>query len=196
MARTVPAAILTALTQPEVAPFYAVEMLFDVRTGTDLDGNPFTYGPIRLWTGYGDRVIDGQTYQGAGDLLTISGLEEVNDLSAKAASITISGIPSEYVALALKEPYQRRTCRILWGVTNVSDFVEVFSGKMNQMPIEDSGESSVITILVESKLVELGRALVRRYTHESQQSRYPGDTFFSFVADIQDKGIPWGRKEE
>lgn len=195
MARTVPAAILAALAEPEVQPFYAVEMLFDTRTGTDIDGNPYTYGPVRLWTGYGDRLIDGQTYQGAGNLLSISGLEEVNDLSAKSAAVIVSGIPSEYVSLALKQPYQRRTCRILWGVRDVDDFVEVFSGKMNQMPIEDSGESSTITITVESKLVELGRALVRRYTHESQQARYPGDTFFSFVADIQDKGVPWGRKE-
>ena len=183
MARSVPAAILSALADPEVYPFYAVEMMFDT-------------APVRLWTGYGDRTIDGQTYLGAGDLMSISGLEEDNDLSAKSASITITGIPSEYVSIALQEPYQRRTCRILFGVSNVDDFVEVFAGKMNQMPIEDSGETSIITLTVESKLVELGRAIVRRYTHESQQARYPGDTFFSFVADIQDKGIPWGRKED
>lgn len=195
MARSVPAAILTALAQPEVQPFYAVEMLFDTRSGTDLDGNPIDYGPIRLWTGYGDRIIDGETYLGAGDLLAISGLEEVNDLSAKSASITVSGIPSELVSLALIEPYQRRSCRILFGVSNVDDFVEVFAGKMNQMPIEDSGDTSTITLTVESKMVELNRARVRRYTHESHQARHPGDTFFSFVADIQDKGIPWGRKE-
>ena len=196
MARSVPAAILSALAQPEVQPFYAVEMMFDTRSGTDVDGNPFTYGPVRLWTGYGDRTIDGQTYLGAGDLLAISGLEEVNDLSAKSASITVSGVPVELVSLALKEPYQRRDCRILFGVSNVDDFVEVFAGKMNQMPIEDSGDASTITLTVESKMVELGRARIRRYTHESHQARHPGDTFFSFVADIQDKGIPWGRKED
>jgi hypothetical protein len=67
---------------------------------------------------------------------------------------------------------------------------------MNQMPIEDSGDASTITLTVESKMVELGRARIRRYTHESHQARHPGDTFFSFVADIQDKGIPWGRKED
>jgi len=195
MARNVPAAILTALTQPEVYPFYAVEMLFDTRSGTDLDGNPIDYGPVRLWTGYGNKTIDGETYLGAGDLLAVSGLEEVNDLSAKSASITLTGMPGEIVSLAIKEPYQRRSCRILFGVSNVDDFVEVFAGKMNQMPIEDSGDTSTITLTVESKMVELNRARVRRYTHESHQARHPGDTFFSFVADIQDKGIPWGRKE-
>ena len=181
MSRTIPAAIITALGQPAVYPFYAVEMLFDS-------------GAVRLWTGYANRTIDGQTYIGAGTLLSISGLEEVNDLSAKSATIALDGISSSVVSLSLAEPYQRRSCRILWGVTDVSDFVEVFAGYMNTMQIEDSGETSNITLTVESKLIELNRPRARRYTHESQQSRYPGDTFFSFVADIQDKDIPWGRK--
>lgn len=181
MARSIPAAILSALTQPEVYPFYAVEMLFDS-------------GSIRLWTGYTDRTINGQTYIGSGNLLSISGIDEVNDLSAKSATISLNGIASSIVSLALTEPYQRRQCRILWGVTNVDDYVEVFGGYMNTMSIEDSGETSNITLTVESKLIELNRPRVRRYTHESQKSRYPTDTFFSFVADLQDRDIVWGRK--
>lgn len=181
MARSIPAAILAALGQPEVYPFYAVEMLFDS-------------GAIRLWTGYGDRTIGGETYLGAGSVMSISGIDEVNDLSAKSATISLNGILSSIVSLALSEPYQRRVCRILWGVTNVSDFVEVFGGYMNTMAIEDSGETSNITLTVESKLIELNRPRVRRYTHESQKSRYPTDTFFSYVADLQDKDIVWGRK--
>lgn len=181
MSRSIPAAILTALAQPEVYPFYAVEMLFDS-------------GAVRLWTGYDDRTIDGQIYVGTGSLLTISGLDEVNNLSAKQATITMAGLSSTIVSLSLAEPYQRRACRILWGVTNVDDFVEVFGGYMNTMAIEDDANTSTVTLVVDSKLVELNRPRVRRYTHESQQSRYPGDTFFSFVADLQDKQIPWGRK--
>lgn len=182
MARPVPAALLSALAQPEVFPFYAVEMLFDT-------------APVRFWTGYGDRTVGANLYLGAGNLLTISGLEEVADLSAKSASITLSGIDNSIVALALAEPYQRRICNIYFGVSNVADVVEVFSGYMNVMSVEDSGETSTISLSIESKLVELSRARIRRYTHESQQARHPGDTFFSFVADLQDKSVVWGRKE-
>lgn len=181
MSRTVPAAILTALAQPEVQPFYAVEMLFDT-------------APLRFWTGLGDRTIDGETYTGAGNLLRIDGMEEASDLTAVSTTISLNGVPSSIVSLALVEPYQRRFCRVLFGVQNVADAVEVFSGFMNTMTIEDSGETSAIELLVDSKLVELERARVRRYTHESQQSRYPGDTFFSYVADLQDRDIVWGRK--
>ena len=176
MARTVPADILTALTQPEVQPFYAVEI--------DLDS-----APLRLWTGYGERTIDGDTYTGGGDLVNISGLEEVADLSAKNITLSISGMPPEVVSLALQEPYQRRKVRVLWGVRDVDDFVEVFSGSLNQMVIEDGAESGTISVTVDSKLVELERASNRRYTSLSHKTRYPNDTFFDFVAQIQDKGV-------
>jgi hypothetical protein len=183
MSRTIPAALLTALGQPNVAPFYAVEFDFDT-------------APVRFWTGYGDRTIKGNTYIGAGSLIGIGGLEEVADLSAKSATITLSGVPVELVSLALQEPYQNRACRILFGVTDVADVIEVFGGFMDVMTIEDSGETSTISLTVESKLVQLERAKELRYTNESQRALFPNDTFFSFVADLQDKEVVWGRSAQ
>ena len=182
MARSIPAGLLTALTQASIQPYYAVEMLFDT-------------APLRFWSGLGDRTIDGQTYLGAGSLMRISELEEVGDLSAKSATVTFSGIPSELVSLALVEPYQRRVCRILLGEVSSSAAIEMFSGKMNTMTIEDAPDSAIIQLTIESRLVELGRAKPRRYNHESHIARYPGDNFFSYVADLQDRQIPWGRKQ-
>jgi hypothetical protein len=98
------------------------------------------------------------------------------------------------VSLALQEPYQNRACRILFGVTNVADVIEVFGGFMDVMTIEDSGETSTISLTVESKLVQLERAKELRYTNESHRALFPSDTFFSFVADLQDKEVVWGRK--
>lgn len=213
MSRTVPAALLAALERPQVQPFYAVEMLFDS-------------GSVRLWTGYGNRIIGGETYVGAGSLINIEGLAEVADLSAKAITISLSGVASELVSLALQEPYQRRRCRVYFGAIPyesnadwilfsgawsdvgvwVDDAfwkdasfsveliaVEVFSGSLNTMPIEDSGETSVITATVDSKLVETEKASNLRYTSETQKSRYNGDTFFDYVSAIQDADIVWGR---
>lgn len=184
MSRTVPAALLTALAQPEVQPFYAVELLFDS-------------GAVRLWTGYGDRTVGGQTYVGAGTLLNIEGLSEVADLSAKAITISLSGIAGELVSLALQEPYQRRRCKVFFGAVNVADVVEVFSGQVNTMPIEDSGETSIIATTIDSKLVETEKASNLRYTSEIQKSRNNGqfaaDTFFDYVSAIQDADIIWGR---
>lgn len=182
MARSIPVGLLTALTGAAIQPYYAVEMMFDT-------------APLRFWSGLGDRVIEGNTYLGAGSLMNISDLEEVGDLSAKSATITLSGIPSELVSLALVEPYQRRLCRILLGEVSASEAIEMFSGKMNTMTIEDAPETATISLTIESRLVELGRSKTRRYNHESHIARYPGDNFFSYVADLQDRQVPWGRKQ-
>ena len=182
MARSIPVGLLTALTGAAIQPYYAVEMMFDT-------------APVRFWSGLGDRVIEGNTYLGAGTLMRISDLEEVGDLSAKSATITMSGIPSELVSLALTEPYQRRLCRILLGEVSASEAIEMFSGKMNTMTIEDAPESAIISLTIESRRIELGRAKPRRYNHESHIARYPGDNFFSYVADLQDRQVSWGRKQ-
>ena len=181
MSRTVPADLLTALSQPEVYPFYAVEMDFDT-------------APVRFWTGYGDRTIFGDAYLGTGNLLSISGLEEANDLSAKNITLQLSGVPAELVSLALQEPYQRRACKIYFGTTNTAAPIEVFSGLMNMMTIEDSGDSSVISLTVESKLIRLSKSSKWRYTDSNHQSRHDGDTFFSYVTDLQDRDVLFGRE--
>lgn len=183
MTRSTPQSLLTALSQPEVQPFYAVDM-------------SFTSAPVRFWTGYGDRTISGDTYLGSGNLLSITGLDEVNDLSAKSITLQLSGVPASLVSLALQEPYQNRECKVYFGTTDTTTPIEVFSGLMNVMTIEDSGETSVISLTVESKLIRLEKSSNWRYTEGSQKARYSSDTFFNYVSDLQDKTLVWGRTVE
>ena len=171
---------ITGITSSEIKPFYAVELLFDS-------------GAVRLWTGYENTTIDGDTYVGAGNLLSIPNVEEIADMSAKSAEIVLSGVSAELVTLALAEPYQGRTARILFGILGQTP-IEVFGGLMDVMTITDSGESSVISLTVESRLVELERIRPFRYTDQSHKLRYPNDDFFSFVPALQDREIVWGRE--
>jgi len=185
MSRTVPAALLTALDGDKIEVFYAVDLDFDS-------------GNMRFWTGYGDKTINSQTYTGTGNLLTIDGLEEVSDLSARGTTLTLNGLDSTIVSYALTEEYQGRLVTIYWGVG--SETVEVFSGFMDKMTIQDSGETSTISLTVESRLVVLERSSVRRYTRESHaavrtsKSLSGSDTFFDWTTQLQDKQIVWGRE--
>ena len=52
---------------------------------------------------------------------------------------------------------------------------------MDQMNIEESGETSTIQLLVENKLVDLERARVARFTSGYQKSIYAGDLGLDFV---------------
>lgn len=179
MTRSIDPTLITALQQPSVSLFYAVELNFDS-------------GTHRYWTGVGDKVLGGQTYTGAGTLLGVEGLDESGDLSSKGAKITVAGIDSTIVAIALAEPYQGRQCSIYLGVDGNSNLATVFKGTMDVMSIEDSGETSTIVIGVESRTALLQRTSTFRYTSASQKDRYEGDKFFDWVARLADKNVYWG----
>ena len=193
MSRTIDSGLLTALTGNSVEPYYAVELMFDTKSITGVDGNPVNVGPLRLWTGLGNRTIGGETYTGTGSLLNIAAAEEVGDLSAKGMVLTLTGLASSIISIALQEPYQRRIAKVYLGEQSVTPVVEIFSGFMDTMQISDEPEASTIVLTIESKLVELERSRNWRYTDESHKARYSGDSFFSFVQSIQDQQVAWGR---
>lgn len=190
MSRSINANIVSALANPEIEPFYAVKLAFSTAT-------------LFLWTGYGDKTINSETYIGSGNLLSIDGLEEASDLSASGTNIVLNGIDSTILTYALTEEYQGREVNIYWGVGGVSEVVEVFSGYMDQMIITDKGDTSTIKLSVESKLIILERPNIRRYTEGSHSSviategySNSNDSFFRWVAKLQDVQVPWGRETE
>lgn len=185
--RDIPAAIETNLGEDVVRPFFAVELLFDS-------------APLRLWTGYNDLDIDGVTYTGSGNVMSISSVEETTDLSVKGATIVLSGVPAEVISAALSTPYQGRVCNIYFGTFPLSDPVlesqltEIFSGYMDEMNIEETPDTSTVEVKVENKLIDLERARTRRYSSGYQKTVFPNDIGFDFVESLQDKKITWGRK--
>jgi len=191
-----------ALDDDVVYPFFAIELLFDDN-------------PVRVWTGVGTLSLEGFDWVGSGQLITVSAIEETQEMSVKGATITMSGIPSELLSLALSEPYQGRVCNIYFGFDGNNNLlqedgdyilledgnkvgleiglVQLFSGYMDQMNIVDGPETSTIELLVENKLIDLERARIARYTSGYQKSVYPGDLGLDFVESLQDKDIVWGR---
>jgi len=209
MSRSLDPTTLENINKDVVRPFNAVELKFD---GDNV---------IRLWTGVGTLTLDdGTEWVGAGTLLSISDVEETAEMAVKGATVSLSGIPSEDISLALSEPYQGRVCNIYFGtftqegalLKQSGDYIllqdgsqilvdigekgfnEIFSGYMDQMNIDESAETSTISVTVENRLVDLERARVARYTSNYQKSIYPDDRGLEFVESLQDKQIAWGRK--
>ena len=208
MSRDLDPSTVTAISQDVVQPFFAVELLFD---GSQT---------LRMWTGQGTLVLDnGTQWVGTGNLLDISSIEETSEMSVKGATLTLSGVPSEVLSLALSEPYQGRVCNIYFGTfssgallketnnyillqdgsrinveTGEKGFNQLFSGYMDQMNIDDGPETSTIELKVENRLIDLERARVARYTSAYQKSVYPNDIGLNFLEDMQDKPLTWGKK--
>ena len=207
MSRDLSTVTLENIEDDVVYPFFAVELQFD---GANT---------LRMWTGQGTLVLqDGTEWVGLGTLLNISSIEETSEMAVKGASITLTGVPSAVLSLALSQPYQGRVCNIYFGTfstgailqeggsyillqdgskINLQDgsawFNEVFSGYMDQMNIQENANTSTIELLVENKLVDLERARVARFTSGYQKSVYPSDLGLDFLEDLQDKQISWGR---
>ena len=210
MSRDLDPSTIKAISQEVVRPFFAVELKFD---GDET---------LRMWTGQGTLVLDdGTQWIGAGNLLDVSSIEETAEMAVKGATITLSGVPSEVLSLALSEPYQGRVCNIYFGTfstgsllketgnyillqdgsrinveTGEKGFNQLFSGYMDQMNIDDSAETSTIELKVENRLIDLERARVARYTQFYQKSVYPDDDGLNFVEDLQTRKVPWGRSED
>lgn len=185
MSRTLSTEMQAVSTADLVRPIYLVKMEFDS-------------GDLNLWSGLGNLIYNGDTYVGGGDLLTISPINESEELEANGCRIGISGVKQSLVALARDEPYQGRKIAMLLGAFDesgdiISDPVVVFSGFMDVMTITDSSDTSIISISCENKLIAFERASVRRYTAEDQKIDHPFDKGFEFVSKIKQKDIVWGR---
>ena len=172
----------------------AQTMFFAVKAEFDTDD-------ILVWTGNGDLTVDSETYTGAGQLLNISGIEEDLELKSSGISISLTGMDSTILNLALTENYQNRPITVflgfLMGGSNESaGEITVFKGRMTSLTITDTPQGATITVNCENRLVDLNRPSNLRYTTESQQFISSGDTGFNRVQNLQDKQIAWGQKQD
>ena len=183
MTRGLNASFEAELLMEEFRPFLAAKFEFDG-------------GDVRLWSGIGDKTILGETYTGAGDLLTLSAAGETDDLRAEGSRYTLSGVNAAIISLALQEPYQGRPVTLYIGALNASgapiaDPQAINKGRMDVMQISDQGETATIELTVESELRALERAPERRYTPEDQKIDFPLDKGLDFIPRLQDVDVVW-----
>jgi len=209
MSRDVTQNVLDELNKDVIYPFFAIELLFD---GDEV---------LRLWTGVGTLVFQDVSWYGTGSLLQIDTIEETSEIAAKGATVTLSGVPSEVLSLALTEPYQGRQAKIYFGtftqgsllqedvITSAyillqgggkisledrrTELTEIFAGYMDQMNIEEAEGGSTVQLTIENKLIDLERPRTARFTNAYQKYLYPNDKGLEFVEDLQTKELFWGK---
>jgi len=170
----------SGFSDASLTAFVAVELAFDS-------------GTTRLWNGYGDLTVDGETYTGSGDLMSISAIEESGEISAKGLNMVLSGVPSSLLSLALTENYQNRNCKVYAGTiaTGTVAAYEAFSGRMDVMTLQEGGDTCTISLTAESRLIDLERPRVRRFTAEDQKLIDANDTGLDFINSLQEETFEW-----
>jgi len=184
MSRALTAAVQSALGADVVPALLLVDL--DFASGhLYLNNSAVTFN----WSGH--------DWLGLANLGSVEAIAEHSGLEMSGVRLTLTGIPSEMVSIALGEHYQGRACVIHLAPldeshTVLADPVQVFSGRIDTMEIA-LGETAAITLTAESRLTDWERPRVRRYTHEDQLAEYPGDLGLEFVPQMAEKALVWGR---
>lgn len=157
--RTLSAATLAALNQ-ETVPLAQLIFL------------QFPGGGVALNTSNTDLTWAGITYKGAGALGEVNGIED-SPGEIKGLRLTLSGVLSEYLAMALDAsntvqgtPVFTRTA-ILDSNYQIVDAPLDWQGRLDTMSIEENGDTCTIQVTAESTAVDLlrGAALSVRAVH-------------------------------
>lgn len=132
-------------------------------------------------------------YYGTGSL---GAVEAVQDEVGGAGPLrfTLSGVPSESIAMALAEEPRGKSCTLRVAVLNpathaIEDTPVAWTGTLDQMPISHGAASCTLGVTAVHRGETYRRPKPLRYTDGDQQRLYPGDTSMRYVlsqAQVQD----------
>jgi len=156
----------------------------------------FGSGILRVTNALYDQSWNGYMWTGWGAIGARSILEESGGFSAPQVSLTLSGIPTEAVRIALGEQYRNRPARIWIAPLDendvpITDPAGPWLYRMDAMPVT-LGETASIALTLSTREESWDRASNERYSHQHQQSRFPGDRGLEYI-DQQSQGeTVWG----
>ena len=192
MARNISAANAAAIAAEVVRPVRLVEMDF---------ASGFVRAASTPFSVFFDSDGAGgdEEFLGLGDLGQVSTIGESIETKAARVTLTLSGIKTSLVSIALGESYQGRRASV-WRGNLDADHALVgppdleFRGLMDTMPVK-LRQTGTISVVVVNRFVRWERPLDNpRWDNADQQERRPGDRFFEFVPQlVQGAELIWGR---
>lgn len=185
MARDLGAALISEIQAGTVRPV----LLFE---------GVYSSGTLNAWTGVGTLSWDSKSWIGTGALGTVSVIEETDQVRAVGIAVSFDGIAAANVSLALQSCRQGAAGKVWLALLDSAGAIVgtpylAFSGRLDVPVIDEGGDTAQITISYESRLADLDRARIRRYTDEDQRAEYAGDRGMQYIAGLQDKQIAWGQ---
>jgi len=190
MARTLDSQLKANLQTDNVRPFFAVKVKLPDSNNTDV----WNY----MWTGLGDLTLfSNETYTGLGDLLSVGGVTENQDLAAKGCAINLK-TTSEFILVTRDRDYQGNEIKIYLGALDntgavIGDPFMFFDGFLDQMSFTMTGKDVMLQATAEHKLIRLQKSSNRRFTHEDQIQRFPNDNGFNLQTAIANRQLTWGK---
>lgn len=161
----------------------------------------FPSGHYRYWSGAGELVINGNTFEGLGEFVAVEGEPDSVELGPQRRTYTLSHVDVDPAIIDendIDNSFGRDVVEYL-GFLNPETrqlvaTPEIFwEGRIDSFSRTD-GASPIIKVTAEHRLALLDRSDDWRYTHEHQQEFYPGDNGLDQVNAIMLKKVIWGGK--
>jgi hypothetical protein len=150
------------------------------------------------WSGVGPLTWNGMTFLGIGSLGQVGGITEGVGVQASGTSLTLSGIDPVLLGECLTDIQVGAPAKIWRGLWNrtantlLGTPYQIFRGQVDKPAFQISGTTLAITISLENRIVNLGRASFRRYTSADQHLSYPTDTGMGWMEMLNDIAIKTG----
>lgn len=182
MSRDIHASVITELSATAVKFIQMVDLQFD-------SGSLAFNSSLRSYS------YDTKTFLGAGNLGSVSPVQEGVGLSPASCNITLSAVNTALLNAILAEEYLNRRALIYVAFLDANDAIIatpfiLFDGLMDSVGIS-YGQSATITIGCKNRLATWDRDKVRLLTDQQQKMAYPADKGFEFVNTIASQEIIW-----
>lgn len=188
MTRTLDADVVTAIGQTLLRPRLFVKFEFES-------------GDLRLWNDFIPYTFNGEEYTPTGDFGSISDITEDTELEANGVELSLSGIPSEWISIALAENYKGRPVTVWDALLDSSgalvggdDGPIPHTFRCDTMRIVEGGDTATITLVAESVLRRLEQGSAARFTPQWQRRILGGqvDGGFNQMTLQAQSEIFWG----
>lgn len=163
-----PADILAATRSPN--PQAAILLKFSFLSET-----------MRVFTGFGKfKTLDGQEWEGVGDVVSIEGLSSVIGANAPPGRIVLNGASPENLQLAAgsRGEYEGRPLQLFLQLINegvLTTLLPLGLRLMTTMDISRRDVTRTITLNHESIFINRNTPAASAYSDRDQQYRFPGD---------------------
>jgi hypothetical protein len=163
----------------------------------------FRFDPMRAWEGFGRlATIDGQVWDGVGDVVTVSGGGYQSGLSATNMVVTVAAgadvLSDPIITAALKSEsrvYGRRYIQYLQFFNEDWQPVDrpkpVFVGVMDRMSFSYTADQRQVILNIETPFVRRRTPRTDYFSGPSQKKRDANDTFLDGLSALRDKTVTW-----
>lgn len=149
---------------------------------------------LYAWSGMHDLDHDGQTWKGVGHVLGMGTIDRGDAMSFRTQTFQLRGLDPQVLA-EIDESVRGRAGKVWLAALDEHNKVirdPLLVAEVVQDTLEwklEDGNTVSLTLNTYESLKHLGRATNRKWSHEAQLERFPGDVGFKYTQVIARTGM-------